>query len=151
MQEIWKQFRNTNYSVSNKGRIRNNKTGKILRNRRTKVGYCNVTINGKCYRTHRVVAEVFIPNPQNLPQINHKDENKSNNVVENLEWCDNRYNKTYSTGKPVEQLKDGEVIARYPSITQAAEATGLQRQHISGAINHKDRRKSAGPFQWRFC
>ena len=151
MQEIWRRFRDTHYSASNTGKVRNDKTGRILKSRRTERGYCNVTIDGRCYRTHRVVAEVFIPNPDNLPQINHIDEDKSNNVVENLEWCDNRYNKTYSAGKPVEQLKYGEVVARYPSITQASEATGIPRQHISGAILHRDRRVSAGGFKWRFC
>lgn len=53
---------------------------------------------------HRLVAETFIPNPNNLPQINHKDENKKNNCVDNLEWCDNSYNMNY--GSRLKQLSE---------------------------------------------
>ena len=148
---IWKQFRDTHYSASTEGEIRNDKTGKILKPRINSQGYCFVGINGKTYRIHRIIAELFIPNPNNLPQVNHKDQNKQNNSVENLEWCDNRYNKTYTSGKPVEQLQDGIVIGWYHSVQEAADKTGIPRQDISGAIHNRDRRKSAGPFQWRFC
>lgn len=148
---IWKQFRDTHYSANTEGEIRNDKTGKILIPRTSGRGYYTVTIDRKCYRVHRIVAECFIPNPHNFAQINHKDENKQNNSVENLEWCDNRYNKTYSTGKSIEQLLDGVVIETFNSISEAAEKTGINRQHISGVLNNKDRRKSAGGFQWRFC
>lgn len=151
MRTIWKQYRDTHYSVSNTGQVRNDKTGRILKPRVNDNGYCFVGIDGKALRVHRLVAELFIPNPDNLPQINHKDFDKTNNSMDNLEWCDNRYNKTYSTGKPVEQLKDGEVVARYPSLQAAADKLGIQRQNISGSIKHRDRRQSAGGFQWRFC
>lgn len=59
-------------------------------------GYCVVTLNNKSYKVHRLVAMTFIPNPNGYSQINHKDEDKTNNSVENLEWCTSQYNNTYN-------------------------------------------------------
>lgn len=76
------------------------KSKKILKQRNTAKGYKEVKLykDGiyKIYKVHRLVAITFIPNPNNYPQINHKDENKANNNVENLEWCNNKYNTDYS-------------------------------------------------------
>ena len=103
--EIWKKYDET-YQASNKGRIKNIKTGNILNGGIESRGYVRVKIHGKCKKLHRIVAEVFLPNPLNLPQINHKDENKQNNFVGtpennftdgNLEWCDVKYNINYGT------------------------------------------------------
>ena len=79
-----------NYEVNSSGGIRNKKTGELLKTwigkyKRTKLGLL-----------HRLIALTFIPNPNNLPQINHRDCNKLNNDINNLEWCDNRYNQIYS-------------------------------------------------------
>lgn len=60
-------------------------------------GYLQISIGGKRYMIHRLIAQAFIQNPHNLPQINHKDENKTNNAVSNLEWCSCRYNCRYGT------------------------------------------------------
>lgn len=103
-----------NYEVSNLGRIRTipheyyGKSGKkrrveehIKATRLSPTGYrmINVRYNGKHYtfKVHRIVASAFIPNPDNLPEVNHKDENKSNNCVNNLEWCTHQYNTAYGT------------------------------------------------------
>ena len=94
------------YEVSNWGRVKSlnyihSGKEKILKPVTTKNGYLRVVLckNGKkkTFLVHRLVAEAFIPNPNNLPQVNHKDENKLNNNVENLEFCDNKYNSNFGT------------------------------------------------------
>lgn len=96
------------YEVSNLGRVKSlgndkNRKEKILRPVMTKKGYLQLFLSkeGKAKRffVHRLVAQAFIPNPEGLPQINHKDENPSNNRVENIEWCDCKYNINYGTHK----------------------------------------------------
>lgn len=97
MVEQWKEFVYT-YEISNYGRVRNNKTGNILKPRINDNGYLQITLslggrNKKhTFKIHRLVAQLFIPNPDNLPQINHIDGDKLNNRVDNLEWCDQSYN-----------------------------------------------------------
>lgn len=113
---------------------------------------------------HRLVAEAFIPNPNNLPCVNHKDENKSMNVVWNLEWCDYSYNLTYGTlpirfrekrinrkdmSKHVIQMTlDGSVIAEYPSAREAERVTGIKCQNIGQCC--LGRRKTASGFKWKY-
>ena len=87
MKEIWKETEYDGYLVSNKGRVAS--TRKILSYGNNGKGYLNVmlSVNKKHFRryVHRLVAKAFIENPKNYPQVNHKDGNKSNNCVENLE------------------------------------------------------------------
>lgn len=116
MEEIWKDIEGYEgwYQVSNLGRVRSveryvnyKKTGlsfrksRILKLKSDYYGYRSVNLSVNCkvktYKVHRLVAQAFIPNPNNLPCINHKDENKSNNFVSNLEWCSIAYNNTYGT------------------------------------------------------
>lgn len=89
------------YEVSNYGNVRSLKRNKILKQINIKGGYKRVSLYkyGEQYfkAIHRLVAEAFIPNPDNLPCVNHKDENPSNNNVKNLEWCDYKYNINYGT------------------------------------------------------
>lgn len=86
---------------------------------------------------HRLVGIVFVPNPDNLPCVNHKDENKLNNLPENLEWCTYQYNSAYSCGKKIEQRKDGELIKSYNSIRQAERETGFASWRIREVLSGK--------------
>lgn len=105
--EIWKDIEGYNgrFQVSNLGRIKtfnykNTGVEKILKPKKHSKGYLHIQLMSgelnKTFTIHRLVAEAFIPNPENLPCVNHKDENKTNNNVDNLEWCDRKYNNNYS-------------------------------------------------------
>lgn len=90
------------YSVSNYGEVKNNRTGKLMKPRKNEKGYLRIglTTNGKqkCMRVHRLVAQAFIPNPENKPEVNHIDFNKENNCVNNLEWVTCKENSDHSFG-----------------------------------------------------
>lgn len=101
--EVWKEIKGFEglYEVSSEGNVRHIKFNRILKPGNCR-GYERVVLckNNKHYNKsiHRLVAEAFLPNPYNLPQVNHKDECKSNNNVDNLEWCDAKYNTNYGSG-----------------------------------------------------
>lgn len=109
MEEIWKPIQYEGYEISNLGRVKSYKVdkinGRIMKPSKCTKGYLQLDLrldgrkseNRVHLAIHRLVAEAFIPNPENLPQVNHKDENKENNRVDNLEWCTNEYNARYGT------------------------------------------------------
>lgn len=121
----------------------------------------HLSVNGykKCLRVHRLVAMAFIPNPDNLPQINHKDEDKTNNRVDNLEWCSSNYNLSYgsrleriskSVSKPVVMVsKDGKDLRTFKSIKDAHDNTGASNGNIWAVCN--GRRNYAGGYAWRYA
>ena len=110
-------------------------------------GYLCVTINEKNYSVHRLVAESFIPNPTNLPEVNHKNEIKTDNRVENLEWCTRKYNINYGTHKercalahvgPIDVYSlDLELVNSFPSITAASKFYRCSISIIADCVQHK--------------
>ena len=172
MEEIWKDIEGYegDYMVSNLGNVKSLKYGKerILKPRTSRKGYLSIGLHkGKIreqWKIHRLVATYFIPNPDNLPQVNHKDENKANNCVSNLEWCTQEYNINYGTGirrrqlsntngklsKPVCQYsKDGCFIKEWKSINDIERITGYSSGHISECCRGKQVNYAYG-FIWRY-
>lgn len=115
MIEIWKDYV-YNYQVSNYGRIKNKITNKVIKLFVDGNGYLGCTVSlgkknkKKRIRTHRAVAELFIDNPNNYPQVNHIDGNKQNNYYQNLEWCTNKYNIIHAHQNNLVRIIKGEQI-----------------------------------------
>ena len=170
-EEIWCPVKNYEslYEVSDQGRVKSIGYGKerILKPIRDKYGYLLVNLwkNGemKTYRIHRLVAQTFIPNPDNLPQVNHRDEDKTNNSVQNLEWCDQKYNINYGTrikrisekmtnGKlskhVLQYTKSGEFVKEWKSAPDVQRTIGYFHNNISNCCNGKC--KSAYGYIWKF-
>lgn len=162
--EIWKDVEGYEglYQVSNEGNVRSLKKGIILKAANVNNGYLAVQLwdNGipKMKLIHRLVAEAFIPNPDNLPQVNHKNEDKALNIVENLEWCSAKYNMNYGTAisrrvdkqsRQVEQLDSvtGELIRRWESTNECGR-NGYTQSSVSQCCNGK--RKQHKGYTWRF-
>lgn len=136
--------------------------GRALKPRNEKNGYLRVgiQIDGKWTKklVHRLVAQTYIPNPENLPQVNHLDCNPKNNNVENLEWCDNSYNQKYKNkfgisnteteGHPVFAIKlDTLEVLRFRSQGEAGRAIGVDQQSINKVI--KGSRNQAGGYYFK--
>lgn len=129
-------------------------------NKRNGYVYISLSKYGKCkrYRVHRLVAEAFINNPNKLMQINHKDENKTNNNVNNLEWCTAVYNSNYGTcrersrigiinavGRRIVQYdKNGNKIAEYRTVKDAERETGIPNANIRCCAKHRTSRRYNG-------
>lgn len=180
--EIWEDIKGYEglYQVSNLGKVRglekteyftHYKTNKItkrirkeniLKLQKQKNGYirCCLSKNHikKYYWVHRLVAQAFIPNPKNLPCVNHKDENPRNNNANNLEWCTEKYNCNYGTSierqvakrkrKVVQYDTQGNVIKIWQGLADVEKELGLYRGNIYKCCNNQ--RAKTGGYMWKY-
>ena len=144
------------YEVSNiDGKVRNVKTGRLLKPETARHGYLRVVLckNRKhtTFSVHRLVAQVFIPNPDNLPVVNHINEDKTDNRVENLEWSTYKHNSEHSLNKKVRCIETKRV---FDSIQEAS--NWYQQETGGGVITSmisrccKGKKKTAGGFHWEY-
>ena len=175
MQEEWRDIKDFEglYQISNLGRVKSVarivKRGtnyKPVAERLLKFGgkergsyFVILSKDGHTYTryVHRLVAQAFLPNPNNLPVVNHKDENPLNDVVTNLEWCTWSYNNSYNDlrkraaeckRKPILQYsKDGEFIREWSHAREASETLGISKRAIYECC--VGRSKTSGGFIWK--
>lgn len=162
--EIWKDIPDYEglYQVSNLGNVKNKKTCKLKAQMTNKYGYLRVCLwkdgNYKNFTTHQLVAKTFLENKNNYSQINHKDENKLNNKVENLEWCTQKYNNSYGNRlnkirekkeKPIAQFDlNNNLINVFNSAKTASLETGTLRSKI--CLCCKGKRNKTNGFRWKY-
>lgn len=156
--EVWKTIEDSpGYEVSNLTRVRNKKTGRIMKQKISTCGYLQVhlTENGKDKHrsVHRLVAQAFIPNPNGYKEVNHRNEIKTDCRIENLEWCDRKYNVNYGTrneraARPI-PVYCVELDRIFPSETIAGIELNISSCHISCCC--KGKRKTCGGYHWRYA
>lgn len=163
--EIWKDIPGYEglYQASTFGRIKSlnyKRSGKegILKPSLHKLGYLKVFLTKtKCYLVHRLVALTFISNPNNYPQINHKNGVKTENILENLEWCSAQFNVKHrfdtlghlGSSIPILQYsKDGEFIRECKSAIEVEKIFNINHSHITACC--KCKRKTAGGYIWKY-
>ena len=167
--EEWKPIQGYEgiYEISNYGRIKsiarsgNNRTLKdrIMKQHKGKTGYKQVRLckdnHTKLWKVHVLIARAFIENHCNLPIVNHKDGNKENNEISNLEWCTYSHNikHAYDFGlrkmsKITQRKTDGTMVKVWRCMSEASRETGINLSHICDCCNKK--RAQAGGFLWRY-
>ena len=155
----------SNYEVSNIGRVRNRKTQYILKGRETHNGYLQVSLkiddNGKFMNKyiHRLVAQFWLENKEKN-EVNHKDGNKKNNNVNNLEWVTSKensnhrvnvLNKKITSNKKIGMFdKNGTLIQTFESIVAAGQYFKKSRVNIDNALKHKNNQKTAYGYVWKY-
>lgn len=152
----WKKIKgHERYSISSEGEVMNPQ-GEIMKPFLAGAGYLQVSLWKDCKRKkfyiHRLVAEAFCENPYGYKEVNHKDGNKENNCIENLEWCtraENLNHSYYTLQNHVKAVKCVDTGAVYPSIHEAARQTGAPRHGISMCCDGKQ--KKAGKLHWGYA
>lgn len=153
-----------NYYISEDGHVYRKRDMHEITYQKSKVGYISVYLWNNGYHkrkyVHRLVAEAYLNNSDNRPCVNHKDENKSNNNVSNLEWCTYQYNNSYGNSTPtkkaiearkipvVQMSLDGDIIAEYESASEAMRQTNNHQANISACCRNKI--KSCGGYKWQY-
>ena len=168
----------TNYYITDTGDVYSSKYNNTKKIKKltpwvTNSGYLMVDLNKNNKKTHklihRLVAEAFIPNPENKPQVNHKNGNKRDNNIKNLEWATSsennlhaykflgrtpprpwlgKFGKNNSSSKIVQQIKNGNIISEFYGTAEASRKTKVQQSDISACCLGK--RKTAGGYTWRY-
>lgn len=147
----------SNYKIDKSGNIIKNNTKCLLKPCINSGYYCVGLMSNnrikKQFKVHRLVATTFIPNPNNYPIVNHKDENKLNNKVNNLEWCDHKKNVTHSCGKKINQIdsKTNEIIKTFNSISNANRELNKKSNDSAIVSACKSRMKTAYGYKWQYA
>lgn len=142
------------YAVTKEGQVWSYRNNIFLQGRINRCGYKYVILSNKGDRktvtVHKLVAEAFIPNPEGKPQVNHKDENKTNNNVNNLEWVTASENINYGTRtqRTRKRVYCVELDKEFDGVRVAAQELGLKHNHISYCCNGKQ--KTTGGYHWRY-
>lgn len=126
MPREYKKLTIDDYIITAKGQVINRQTGKIVKPQINGTGYYRVSIGKKLMFVHRLVAMLYIPNPNNLPQVNHKDGNKLNNSVENLEWVTNKQNSIHALKNGLMKIEENHPLAK------------LNRTQVSFILSHDE-------------
>ena len=179
--EVWKDIAGYEgfYQISSLGRVKSlarvitksngvklNVKETIRKQSKCPKGYLFISLNGenkrKMHKVHRLVAETFIPNPDNKPQVNHIDGNKRNNKVENLEWVTNSENQIHALDKGLvkrninshrskrvrQYTRDGMFIKEFPSVAQVERELGFKNRHVATACRGEE--KTAYGYVWKY-
>lgn len=151
----FEKFTMDDYEILPTGQILNKRWNKFVKPQPNNKGYGRVQLCGKFYFVHRLVAEKYIPNPNNLPQVNHKDGDKMNNSVDNLEWVTNQENRKHALENGLHlqgencpwsklTLEDVDFIRKHKDMkrTELAKIFNVSRTTIGGIINNRSWKNS---------
>lgn len=172
MEEMWKDIKGYEglYQISSLGNVKG-KRGKLLKPQKREHGYLGVDLYDKNhkqrrYSIHRLVAIAFIPNPNNYLEVNHINENKTDNTIENLEWVSHKINSNHGTrgkrislknkngkkSKAIAQFtKDGKLLNIYPSMVAIKRIHGYEQSNICKCVQNDKNYNHAYGYKWRYA